>query len=90
MHIGYEEESARHQRGRKSESRGFWTQETVVSVMPMKTWERKGFMRKDLIPTNGLPAAAIRGAIYVAGETPKTVLHMGGRYLWMSFLVVEN
>ena len=31
-----------------------------------------------------------RGAIYVAGRTPITVLHMGGRDLWMSFLVVEN
>ena len=28
--------------------------------------------------------------IYVAGRTPITVLHMGGRDLWMSFLVVEN
>ena len=44
----------------------------------------------DLIPTNLRLAAANRGAIYVAGRTPKTVLHMGGRYLWMSFLVVEN
>ena len=34
--------------------------------------------------------AANRGAIYVAGRTPITVLHMGGRDLWMSFLVVEN
>ena len=31
-----------------------------------------------------------RGAIYVAGRTPITVLHMGGRDLWMSFLEVEN
>ena len=28
--------------------------------------------------------------IYVAGRTPITVLHMGGRDLWMSFRVVEN
>ena len=34
--------------------------------------------------------AANRGSIYVAGRTPITVLHMGGRDLWMSFLVVEN
>ena len=26
----------------------------------------------------------------MAGRTPITVLHMGGRDLWMSFLVVEN
>ena len=31
-----------------------------------------------------------RGAIYVAERTPITVLRMGGRNLWMSFLVVEN
>ena len=62
----------------------------VVSVMPIKTWERMGFTREDLIPTNLRLAAANRGAIYVAGRTPITVLHMGGRDLWMSFLVVEN
>ena len=62
----------------------------VVSVMPIKTWERMGFTREDLIPTNLRLAAANRGAIYVAGRTPITVLHMGGRHLWMSFLVVEN
>ena len=49
-----------------------------------------GFTREDLIPTNLRLAAANRGAIYVAGRTPITVLHMGGRDLWMSFLVVEN
>ena len=47
-----------------------------------------GFTREDLIPTNLRLAAANRGAIY--GRTPITVLHMGGRDLWMSFLVVEN
>ena len=61
-----------------------------MSVMPMKTWERMGFTREDLIPTNLRLAAANRGAIYVAGRTPITVLHMGGRDLWMSFLLVEN
>ena len=49
-----------------------------------------GFTREDLIPTNLRLAAANRGAVYVDGRTPKTVLHMGGRDLWMSFLVVEN
>ena len=29
-------------------------------------------------------------AIYVAGRTPITVLQMGGRDLWMSFVMVEN
>ena len=62
----------------------------VVSMMPIKTWERMGFTREDLIPTKLRLAAANRGAIYVAGRTPITVLHMGGRDLWMSFLMVEN
>ena len=61
-----------------------------MSVMPIKTWERMGFTREDLIPSNLRLAAANRGAVYVAGRTPVTVLHMGGRDLWMSFLVVEN
>ena len=61
-----------------------------MSVMPIKTWEKMGFTREDLIPTNLQLAAANRGAIYVAGKTPITVFHMGGQDLWMSFLVVEN
>ena len=62
----------------------------MVSVMSIKTWERMGFTREDLNPTNLRLAAANRGAIYVAGRTPITVLYLGGRDLWMSFLVVEN
>ena len=62
----------------------------VVTVMPVKTWGRMGFTREVLIPTNLRLAAADRGGIHVAGRTPITVLHMGGRNLWMSFLVVEN
>ena len=49
-----------------------------------------GFKREYVIPTNLRLAAANCGAIHVAGRTPITVLHMGGRDLWMSFLVVEN
>ena len=49
-----------------------------------------GFTREDLIPMNLTLAAANRGAIYMAGRTITTVLHMGGRDLWMNFLVVEN
>ena len=61
-----------------------------MSVMPIKTWERMDFTRQDLFPTNLRLAAANRGAIYVAGRTHLTVLHMGGRDLWMCFLVVES
>ena len=49
-----------------------------------------GFVRSDLIPTNIRLAAANQGAIYVTGRTPIISLQLGGRYLWMSFLVVEN
>ena len=49
-----------------------------------------GFERSDLIPTNISLAAANQGAIYVTGRTPIISLQLGGRLLWMSFLVVEN
>ena len=62
----------------------------VVSVMPKKNWEGMGFTKEDLTPKNLRLAAANRGVIYVAGRTPIMVLHMGGRDLWMSLLVVEN
>ena len=58
--------------------------------MPTKAWERMGFTREDLIPTNLRLAAVNRGAIDVAGRTPVTVFQMGGLNNWMSFLVVEN
>ena len=79
VHIGYD-----------ADVTGLLDTGAVVSVMPIKTWERMGFTREDLIPTNLRLAAANRGGIYVAGRTPITVLLMGGRDLWMSFLVVEN
>ena len=47
-------------------------------------------MREDLIPTNLRLAATNCGAAYKAGRTTITVLHMEGRDLWMSFLVLEN
>ena len=92
-HIGYEADLTAHlldTNGKKIGFTGLLDTGAVVSVMPIKTWERMDFTREDLIPTNLRLAAANRGAIYVAGRTPITVLHMGGRDLWMSFLVVEN
>ena len=91
VHIGYEADVTAHlldTNGKKIGVTGLLDTREVVSVMPIKTWERMGFTREDLIPTNLRLAAANRGAIYVAGRTPTTVLHMGGRDLWMSFLVV--
>ena len=93
VHIGYEADVTAHlldTNGTKIGVTGLLDTGAAVSVMPIKTWERMGFTREDLIPTNLRLAAANRGAIYVAGRTPITVLHMGGRDLWMSFLVVEN
>ena len=93
VHIGYEADVTAHlldTNGTKLGVTGLLDTGAVVSVMPIKTWEIMGFTREDLIPTNLRLAAANRGAIYVAGRTPITVLHMGGRDLWMSFLVVEN
>ena len=48
------------------------------------------FNGSDLIPTNIRLAAANEGSIYVAGKIPTISLQLGGRRLWMSFLVVEN
>ena len=93
VHIGYEADVTAHlldTNGTKLGVTGLLDTGAVVSVMPIKTWERMSFTREDLIPTNLRLAAANRGAIYVAGRTPTTVLHMGRRDLWMSFLVVEN
>ena len=93
VHIGYEADVTAHlldTNGKKIGVTRLLDTGAVVSVMPIKTWERMGFTREDLIPTNLRLAAANRGAIYVAGRTPITVLHMGGRDLWMRFLVVEN
>ena len=49
-----------------------------------------GFDRSDLIPTNIRLAAANQGAIYVTGRNPIISLQLGGRHLWISFLVVKN
>ena len=93
VHIGYEADVTAHlldTNGKKTGVTGLLDTEAVVSVMPIKTWEKMGFTREDLIPTKLRLTAANRGAIYVAGSTQKTFLHIGGRVLWMSFLVVEN
>ena len=93
VHIGYEADVTAYlldTNGKKYWVTGLLDTGAVVSVMPIKTWERMGFTREDLIPTNLRLAAANRGAIYVAGRTTITVLHIGGRNIWMSCLVVEN
>ena len=93
VHIGYEADVTAHllaTNRKKIGVTGLLDTGAVVGVMPIKTCERMGFTRKDLIPTNLRLAAANRRAIYVAGRTPLKVLLMGGRDLWMSFLLVEK
>ena len=65
--------------GKKIKVTGFLVTGKMVIVNPVKTWERMGFTREDPISTSLRLAAAYRGAIYVAGRTPITVLHMGGQ-----------
>ena len=84
VHIGYEADVTAHlldPDGKKIEVTGLLDTVAVVSVMPIKTWQRRGFTREDLIPTNLRLAAGNHGAIYVPGRTPITVLHMGGQIL---------
>ena len=93
VHIGYEADVTAHlldKNERKIGVTGLLDTGAVVSVMPKKTWEKMSFTREDLIPANLRLAAANRGPIYGARRTPITILHMGGRDLWMSFLVVDN
>ena len=93
VHIGCEADLAAHVldvQGRQLSVKGLLDTGAVVSVMPVKTWTDLGFDRSDLIPTNIRLAAANQRAIYVTGQTPIISLQLGGRHLWMSFLVVEN
>ena len=79
VHIGYEADVTAHlldTNVKKIGATGLLDTGAVVSVMPVKIWERTGFTREDLNPTNLGLAAANRGAIHVAGRTPITVLHM--------------
>ena len=67
MHIGYEADVTSHllaTNGKKVGVTGLLDTGAVVSVMPIKTWERMGFTREDLISTNLKLAAAKRGSIY--------------------------
>ena len=93
VHIGCEADLAAHVldvQGRQLSVKGLLDTGAVVSVMPVKTWTDMGFDRSDLIPTNIRLAAANQGAIYVTGRTPIISVQLGGRHLWMSFVVVEN
>ena len=93
VHIGCEADWVAHVldvQGRQLYVRGLLDTGSVDSVMPVSTWTDIVFDRSDLIPTNIRLAAANQGAIHVTGRTPIISLQLGGRHLWMSFLVVEN
>ena len=93
VHIGCEADLAAHlldMQGRQLSVKGLLDTGAVVSVMPVSTWTDMGFDRSNLIPTSIRLAAANQGAIYVTGRTPIISLQLGGRHLWMSFLVLEN
>ena len=54
VHIGYEADLTAHlldTNGNKIGVTGLLDTGAVVSVMPIKTWERMGFTREDIIPT---------------------------------------
>ena len=93
VHIGYEADVTAHvldTNEKKIGVTGLLDTGAVVSVMPIKNLGTMGFTREDLFPTILRLVAANRGAISVDGRTTITVVHMGGRDPWMSFLVVEN
>ena len=55
VHIGYEADVTAHLLDtdvKKIGVTGLLDTRAVVSGMPRKTWERRGFTREDLIPTN--------------------------------------
>ena len=90
VHIGCEADLAAHVldvHGRQLSVKGLLDSGVVVSVMPVSTWTDMGFDRSDLIPTNIRLAVANQDAIYVTGRTPIISLQLGGRHLWMGFLV---
>ena len=66
VHIGYEAYVTAHlldTNEKKIGVTGLLDKGVVVIVMLRKNWERLGFMREDLIPTNLRLSAANRGAI---------------------------
>ena len=58
--------------------------------MPVSTLTDMGFDRSNLNPTNIRLAPDNQGAKNMTDRTPIISLQLGGRPLWMSFLVVDN
>ena len=92
-HIGTEADVSAHVLDisrKKTHLRGLLDTGAVLSVIPIKTWERMGFNKDDMIDSRIRLSAANKGALRVLGRTPIKALSLGERNLWMSFLVVEN
>ena len=93
MHSGTEADVSAHVldiSGKKTQLRGLLDTGAVLSVIPIKTWERLGFDKDDLIESRIRLSAANKGALRVLGRTPIIALNLGEPNLRMSFLVVEN
>ena len=93
MHIGTEADVSAHVldiSGKKTQFRGLLDTGAVLSVKPIKIWERMGFNKDDLIDSRIRLSAANKGALRVLGRTPIIALNLGERNLWMIFLVVEK
>ena len=92
IHIGTEADISAHVldiSGKKTQLRGLPDTGAVLSVIPIKTWERMGFDKDNLIDSRKR-LSVNKGALRVLGRTPIKALNLGERILWMSFLVVEN
>ena len=83
VHIG----SARHQRN-KNRSHRASGHRSGSECDADKNLGKNGLHERRSNSNESPTGRGNRGAIYVAGRTPITVLPMGGRDLWMSFLVV--
>ena len=82
VHIGYEADVTAYllaTDGKQIGVTGLLDTGAVVSVMPIKTLERMGLTRENLITMNLRLAAVNRGAVY--SHPTITVFQMGGRNL---------
>ena len=93
MHIGTEADVSGHVldiSGKEIQLRGLLDTGAVLSVIPIETWNRIGFVRDDLIDLRTRLSAANKGALRVLGRRPIIALNLGERNFLMNFLVVEN
>ena len=80
MHIGTEADVSAHVldiSGMKTQLRGLLDTGAVLSVIPIKTWERMGFDKEDSIDSRIRLSAANKGALRVLGRTPIIALNIG-------------